>query len=96
MFDNVEQLKADYSAWQSEDCPAEIRTASADRIAKAFPNLVKAIEASVKLQTHYAELLNMHDGGERIGFASADEWINRLHECKSLPVRRRESSREGK
>jgi len=45
---------------------------------------VKALEESVKLQTHYAELLNMHDGGERIGFKSVDAWIDRLRECGTL------------
>jgi hypothetical protein len=48
-----------------------------------------ALEQSVKLQTHYAQLLNMHDGGERIGFASADAWITRLRETGTLPPRRR-------
>ncbi len=37
-----------------------------------------ALGESVKLQSHYAQLLNMHDGGERIGFTDADEWIARL------------------
>jgi Asp-tRNA(Asn)/Glu-tRNA(Gln) amidotransferase A subunit family amidase len=37
---------------------------------------------SVKLQSHYAELLNMHDGGQRIAFKDADEWIERLKEVK--------------
>ena len=40
--------------------------------------LEAALAASVKLQTHYAELLNMHDGGKRKIFRSADEWIERL------------------
>lgn len=82
--DSVEQLKAECSAWQSDDCPVELRADAAERIAKAFPDLAKALEESVKLQTHYAELLNMHDGGERIGFESADAWIDRLRECGTL------------
>ena len=40
--------------------------------------LREALEASVKLQSHYANLLNMHDGGERIGFKNADAWLERL------------------
>jgi hypothetical protein len=44
-----------------------------------------ALEESVKLQSHYAELLNMHDGGQRIGFASADHWLARLEETGTLP-----------
>jgi hypothetical protein len=39
-----------------------------------------ALEESVKLQSHYAELLNMHDGGQRRTFASAQEWLDRLAE----------------
>ena len=41
-------------------------------------NLKAALEESVKLQAHYAKLLNMHDGGQRIQFKSADEWLARL------------------
>jgi hypothetical protein len=37
-----------------------------------------ALEESVKLQSHYAELLNAWDGGERLKFADAGEWIARL------------------
>lgn len=37
-----------------------------------------ALEESVALQSYYASLLNMHDGGGRIGFANADAWIDRL------------------
>ncbi|MEI9971096.1 MAG: hypothetical protein WDO73_03030 [Ignavibacteriota bacterium] len=37
-----------------------------------------ALGESVKLQSHYAKLLNMHDGGERMSFADADEWLVRL------------------
>jgi hypothetical protein len=42
-----------------------------------------ALGESLKLQSHYAELLNMHDGGERVGFASVDAWIERLREVRS-------------
>ena len=37
-----------------------------------------ALEESVRLQAHYAALLNQYDGGKRIVFASANEWIARL------------------
>ncbi len=43
-----------------------------------------ALEESVKLQSHYAKLLNMYDGGQRISFATADEWITRLQETGTL------------
>jgi hypothetical protein len=44
-----------------------------------------ALEESVKLQSHYAELLNMHDGGSRIGFKDGQAWIARLRETGTLP-----------
>lgn len=43
------------------------------------------LEESVRLQSHYADLLNMHDGGERRPFKNADEWIARLRETGKLP-----------
>jgi hypothetical protein len=39
-----------------------------------------ALDESVNLQSHYAGLLNMHDGGQRMQFASGDEWLARLIE----------------
>ena len=42
----------------------------------------EALEESVKLQTHYAKLLNMYDGGKRIGFDNADAWLSRLEALK--------------
>ena len=45
-----------------------------------------ALEASVQLQSHYAVLLNTYDGGHRIGFESADAWMERLRKVKaSIP-----------
>jgi hypothetical protein len=44
-----------------------------------------ALAESVKLQSHYASLLNMYDGGRRIGFEDADAWIARLREMGTLP-----------
>jgi hypothetical protein len=40
--------------------------------------VLDALEESVKLQSHYAALLNDYDGGERMQFASAKAWIDRL------------------
>lgn len=45
-------------------------------------DLKNGLDESVKLQGHYAELLNMYDGGQRIIFQSADEWILRLNKLK--------------
>jgi hypothetical protein len=48
-------------------------------------DLEVALHESVKLQSHYAELLNMHDGGHRITFRDAAAWIARLRETGMLP-----------
>lgn len=39
-----------------------------------------ALARSVKLQSHYAGLLNMYDGGARMKFESAETWMARLDE----------------
>jgi len=41
-----------------------------------------ALEESVKLQSHYAKLLNGYDGGTRFVFANGDAWLARLKELK--------------
>jgi len=41
-----------------------------------------ALEALVRLQAHYAGLLNQYDGGQRTEFASADDWLSRLDELQ--------------
>jgi hypothetical protein len=46
--------------------------------------LVLALEESLKLQTHYARMLNDYDGGERMGFHTVQDWLNRLHEIGTL------------
>lgn len=47
----------------------------------------EALEESVKLQSHYANLLNMHDGGERLTFDSPAAWMNRLDALKAGTTR---------
>lgn len=42
----------------------------------------EALEKSVKLQSHYAGLLNMYDEGKRIRFESAQAWLDRLEALK--------------
>jgi Tfp pilus tip-associated adhesin PilY1 len=37
-----------------------------------------ALEESVKLQSHYAMLLNVYDSGKRMQFDNADAWLIRL------------------
>ena len=43
-----------------------------------------ALEQSVKLQSHYAFLLNATDGGERMQFGNAQEWMDRLASLGAL------------
>jgi hypothetical protein len=43
-----------------------------------------ALDESVKLQAHYAKLLNMHDGGKRMIFQTTDLWLARLRETGTL------------
>ena len=56
-------------------------TALRARVAK----LEEALEQSVELQSHYAELLNMHDGGQRLTFANAEAWLDRLAALQDAP-----------
>lgn len=51
---------------------------------KDIEELQTALRESVKLQSHYAGLLNIHDGGERRQFNDADAWIKRLRETGTL------------
>lgn len=57
----------------------EMMRAKADRV----DILEKALAESVKLQSHYAELLNGWDGGKRTGFKDSEAWIARLAEVDS-------------
>lgn len=45
-----------------------------------------ALYESLKLQSHYAKLLNMCDDGDRLEFMSCYQWIQRLRD-----IRKRES-----
>lgn len=47
-----------------------------------------ALQESVKLQAHYAELLNMHDGGHRLIFLTPEEWLARLRQLEKLAEKR--------
>lgn len=42
--------------------------------------LRNALNESLKLQSHYARLLNKYDNGERMSFYSIEDWIKRLKE----------------
>lgn len=47
-------------------------------------DLEKALAESVKLQSHYAKLLNGYDGGERMQFDSHAAWMDRLRKTGAL------------
>lgn len=43
-----------------------------------YDEVWEALEQSVKLQSHYAALLNMYDDSKRMEFPNAGSWIQRL------------------
>jgi len=43
-----------------------------------------ALRESLKLQSHYANLFNQYDGGNRMIFNSIKEWISRLQEVGTI------------
>jgi hypothetical protein len=47
--------------------------------------LTKALTESLILQSHYANLLNWHDGGKRMTFANVREWVARLRKIGTFP-----------
>jgi len=47
-----------------------------------YDELWNALEESVKLQSHYANLINMHDGGQRMQFKDAKEWLLRIRKVE--------------
>ena len=49
-----------------------------DDVHAKLKQLQEALNESIKFQSHYAELLNIHDGGERIIFKNSEQWIKRL------------------
>lgn len=69
------RVSVEHYAWLSKDRIAARRDADDE--------LRQALEESVKLQTHYADLLNMHDGGSRLTFTDADAWLARLRELST-------------
>lgn len=52
-----------------------------------FEDIHTALAESLKLQAHYGELLNMHDGGKRLLFPTIDLWLARLRETGTLQKR---------
>lgn len=65
----------------SDDCPIGYMM---NNWKKEVAELKIALQESIKLQSHYANLLNMHDGGARMLFGSPEKWIERLRECGTI------------
>jgi hypothetical protein len=63
--------------------PSDEATADAAN-EERIESLRVALRESLRLQSHYAELLNVSDGGERRIFRSPDEWMERLREVGML------------
>ncbi len=59
-------------------------------------DLRTALDESVKLQAHYAKLLNQWDGGHRLIFPSTGSWIARLRAYGALPTNAERSDRREK
>lgn len=81
VHDNPTMLRVFANALPNIPKAQEFMRGSADEIEqlrRQNEHVVSALEKSVTLQSHYASLLNMHDGGERMTFASAEEWLARL------------------
>jgi hypothetical protein len=51
-------------------------------MSEEMERLRAALERSVQLQSHYAKLLNEYDGGNRMQFDDADQWLARLEQIK--------------
>jgi hypothetical protein len=66
-----------------------------ERAADELDRLQKALDESVKLQSHYASLLNQYDGGRRLQFKNAQEWIERLDSLADTEMQMRALSEGG-
>jgi hypothetical protein len=60
------------------DGALNVGLSAAVRLGEIVEQLRAALDASVKLQSHYAMLLNDWDGGERMRFESSAAWMERL------------------
>lgn len=65
-----------YEAWGEPDDQQELPDGWLDE--DQANELRDALDKSVRLQSHYAELLNSYDGGNRIIFTDTESWLERL------------------
>lgn len=71
----IEQLRADLDL---RNQTALDRKKAIVELEAEIDRLWKALTESVKLQTHYAGILNQYDGGQRMQFYSTEAWLERL------------------
>jgi hypothetical protein len=64
--------------WRLESVPASHGPVLCQLAAKTIRELRAALTESLKLQSHYAGLLNTYDGGKRMQFADNNAWLERL------------------
>jgi len=64
--------------------PAEHWETVARNNFKRIEQLEEALKELIELQSLYANLLNMYDGGERIQFKNSEEWLDRVKSRKNL------------
>lgn len=60
-----------------------VTTHLTETLQREVEKLRAALEESVKLQSHYATNLNAWDGGLRLRFVDADDWLSRLGALKN-------------
>jgi hypothetical protein len=70
MTDIVERVR--------DELPLEAAASQIYYLRARVAELESALEQSVKLQSHYAMLLNDWDGGTRLRFDSVKEWLAKL------------------
>ena len=81
------EVQADYPAPCPKDGQLMRRLTWKEGYELAFKRndkLLKALDESVKLQSHYAGVLNAWDGGQRRQFSGAADWYQRLSETGTI------------
>ena len=68
---------------EEDDCGDYVKFDDYSLLQAKNARLKELLDESFKLQVHYAELLNMHDGGERIVFENIEQFEERLKTVKA-------------
>ena len=78
----IEELQAELAKPITEHPDVQRLVGQVVELQAENERLKEALEKSVKLQSHYAVLLNQYDGGERMIFTNAAQWMSRLQALK--------------